>query len=337
MSPREKTTSTQARFLISTLFLSLLLCLPAGPARASTAKAKETKSAIVLAHFGTTVPSGLAAINHITETVKKAYPATEIRTTFTSNLVRNVWRKRQAEPQKWFDQGVPPEILQVKNIIATIGDLLEEGYTDIIVQPSHMFYMEQSYDLQQYVEGLASITTMKKRWKPFNQLVMGRPALGMPGDSHPYHQDIEAVVATLAADAEMARKAGAALVYMGHGNENWPSGIYQETEKKMRETYPDVATYIGVVEGYPTLDDLLERLQRENNRKVLLKPFMIVAGDHSVNDMAGEEEDSWKSRLTKAGFEVEPVLEGLGSNDDFARIFVDHIADVAKDHNITLQ
>jgi sirohydrochlorin cobaltochelatase len=298
---------------------------------------KETKTAIVLAHFGTTVPSAIEAITNITDTVKKAYPGTEVRTTFTSNIVRNIWKKRQAEPQKWIDQGIPEEILYVKNVISTIGDLLEDGYTNIIVQPSHMFYMEQSYDLMQYVNGLASIRPMKERWKPFNKLVMGRPALGMPGDVYSYHDDIDAVVKTLAADAEMARKEGAMLLYMGHGNENWSTGIYAETQKKMRAAYPDITTFIGVVEGTPALDDFMSHLKLTGNKKIILKPFMIVAGDHATNDMAGPEEDSWKSILTKAGYDVHPVLQGLGSNNDFAKIFVAHIADVAHENNIELK
>lgn len=321
------------------LFVALLLLCTVSVARGAVAPAgtKAAKTAIVLAHFGTTAPSALKAITTITETVKEAYPGTEVRTTFTSNIIRKVWKKRRAEPQKWLDQGVPEEILYVKNFIATVGDLLEDGYTNIIVQPSHMFYMEQSYDLQQYVDGLASIRTMKERWKPFSNIVMGRPALGEPGDRHPYHEDIAAVVATLAGDAAQAGQAGAMLVYLGHGNENWSTGIYAETEKKMRETYPQVATFIGVVEGTPSLDDLLVRMQQEKTRKVILRPFMIVAGDHAANDMAGSADDSWKSILTQAGFTVEPVLEGLGSNRDFARIFVSHIADAAREKGIELK
>jgi sirohydrochlorin cobaltochelatase len=197
--------------------------------------------------------------------------------------------------------------------------------------------MEQSYDLMQYVNGLASIRPMKERWKPFNKLVMGRPALGMPGDVYSYHDDIDAVVKTLAADAEMARKEGAMLLYMGHGNENWSTGIYAETQKKMRAAYPDITTFIGVVEGTPALDDFMSHLKLTGNKKIILKPFMIVAGDHATNDMAGPEEDSWKSILTKAGYDVHPVLQGLGSNNDFAKIFVAHIADVAHENNIELK
>ncbi len=295
------------------------------------------KNAIVLASFGTTVPAAVKSITNITDVVRSAYPETEVRITFTSNIIRSVWKKRQAEPQKWLDQGISEEVLYVKNVIATIGDLLEDGYTNIVVQPTHMFFMEQSHDLLQYVNGLASIRTMKARWNPISSLVMGRPALGMPGDVYPYHEDVEAVCKTLAADAEAARNAGAVLVYMGHGNEHWSTGIYAETQKKMREMYPDVTTFIGVVEGAPALEDIMSHLEYAKNKKIMLKPFMIVAGDHATNDMAGPEEDSWKSVLTKEGYQVDAVLEGLGSNEEFAELFVERIADAAKERGLTLK
>lgn len=325
-----------SRLVIASM-LCLLLCATGAFGSGSMAKAGTGKNAILIASFGTTVPSAVQSITNISDTVKKAYPETEVRLTFTSNIIRKIWKKRQAEPQKWLDQGIPEEVLYVKNFIAAVGDLLEDGYSNIVVQPTHMFFMEQSYDLQQYVNGLASIQTMKKRWKPINSLVLGRPALGMPGDVYSYHEDVEAVCKTLAKDAEAARKAGATLVYMGHGNEHWSTGIYAETQKKMREMYPEVSTFIGVVEGAPALDDFIGHLAYAKSKKVLVKPFMIVAGDHATNDMAGPEEDSWKSILTKEGYQVDAVLQGLGSNNEFAQIFVDHIADAAKEKGLQLK
>ena len=323
--------------VVSSVLLTLFLCATGIFASGSMGMPGAGKTAIVIASFGTTVPSAVKSITNITDVVQKAYPETEIRITFTSNIVRSVWKERQAEPQQWLDQGIPEEVLYVKNFIATIGDLLEDGYTNIVVQPTHMFFMEQSHDLRQYVNGLASIRTMKEKWKPINNIVMGRPALGMPGDVYSYHEDVESVCKTLAADAEAAKKAGAALVYMGHGNEHWSTGIYSETQKKMRDMYPDVAIFIGVVEGAPSLNDLMSHIEYAKTKKILLKPFMIVAGDHATNDMAGPEEDSWKSILTKEGYEIDAVLLGLGSNNEFAELFVERIADAAKERALNLK
>ena len=327
---------TQSKILVAVIatFLFTITCAMASD---SNTMSGTGKNAIVLASFGTTVPSAVKSITHIVTTVKKAYPQTAVRLTFTSNIIRSVWKKRQAAPRKWLDQGVPKEVLYVKNFIATVGDLLEEGYTNIVVQPTHMFFMEQAHDLTQYVNALASIHTMKAKWNPIHTIVMGRPALGMPGDRYPFHEDVDAAIKTLAPDVAMAKKQGALLVYMGHGNEHWSTGIYAETQKKMRQAYPRVTTFIGVVEGSPAIDDLLTDLAQTKNKKILLKPFMIVAGDHATNDMAGAEEDSWKSILTARGYHVTPVLSGLGSNTAFARIFVDHIADAAKEGGLELK
>ena len=324
-------------YMVSLVALVLCLYASAGFGSGAMGIPGAGKNAIIVASFGTTVPSAVKSITNITEVVRNAYPETEVRLTFTSNIIRSIWKKRQAEPQEWLEQRIDEEVLYMKNFIATVGDLLEDGYTNIVVQPTHMFFMEQSHDLRQYVNGLASIRTMKKRWNPIHTIVMGRPALGMPGDVYPYHDDVVSVCETLAGDIEEARQAGAALVYMGHGNEHWSTGIYTETEKKMREMYPDVSTFIGVVEGHPALDDLLGRLKLANTQKILLKPFMIVAGDHATNDMAGPEADSWKSVLTKEGYQVDAVLLGLGSNGAFAQLFVDRIADAAKERGLVLK
>lgn len=319
------------------LLALFFLQFSAGLAIASGNGPPAAKTAILLASFGTTVPSAVKSLDNITAAVRKAYPDTEVRITFTSNIVRSVWKKRRDEARKWLDQGIPAEILEVKNIIQTMGDLQEDGYRNIIVQPTHMFYMEQSHDLNSYIGALASIRTLKARWRPFDNVVMGRPALGMPGDTYSYHNDVDRVVKTMAADAEMAEKDGAILLYMGHGNENWSTGIYAETEKKMRAAYPRVETFLGVVEGTPALDDLMERLKLAKSKKIVLRPFMITAGDHAVNDMAGAEKDSWKSILTAAGFEVQPVLEGMGAKDGFAALFVENIGDAARERGITLK
>ncbi len=298
--------------------------------------ANKSNTAIVIASFGTTVPGAVKSIVNIIDRTREAFPVTEVRVTFTSNIVRSVWKNRQKDADRWLKEGIPVEILYVKNIISTIGDLREEGYRNIIVQPTHMFFMEQSHDLDSYIRALASIHTMKKKWRPFDRLVMGRPALGMPGDRYDYHEDIAEAVKTLAADAELAAREHAVLVYMGHGNEHWSTGIYTETQKKMRKQYPQIKTCIGTVEGSPGLEDLLVSLSHAKTKNIVLKPFMIVAGDHAANDMAGPDDDSWKSVLTREGYKVKPVLKGLGENDAFARIFVDHIRDAAEENGIDL-
>ncbi len=328
----------QSTFMSIFVFvLTISLCSTTLASEHGKVSTEQGKVAIVLASFGTTEPSAIESITNIQNQIKKAFPGIPVKITFTSNIIRSVWKERQADAKKWLGKGISEEILYVKNIIATVGNLREEGYRNIIVQPTHMFFMEQAHDLSSYVNALASIKTTKDKWMPFDKIVMGRPALGGPGNTYDYHADMEKALKTLADDVKLAQKNKAKLVYMGHGNEHWSTGIYMEAAKKMCELYPDVVTYIGSVEGFPGIEDVARYLSHHNSGNIVLKPFMIVAGDHAINDMASDEEDSWKSILTKQGLKVTTVLKGLGSNDKFAQIFVDHIRDAARDNGIVLK
>ncbi|MGA1846281.1 sirohydrochlorin cobaltochelatase [Deferribacter abyssi] len=317
--------------------LFMLLIFFSGVCMAGMMAKKENKTAIVIASFGTTYPSGLKSIINILDMVREEFPNTELRVTFTSNIIRKKWQERSKNPKKWLEQGVPTEIINVKGIVATLGQLSDEGYKNIVIQTTHIFHGEEFSDVLEYARGLNSIKTIKERWKPFNKIVVGRPALGTYGDKYDYHEDIKEVVKALRPDIELARKYDAALVYMGHGNEYYSTGAYIETEEMFNEMYPDMKTFIGVVEGYPSLEIVLKKLRQSGKKKVVLKPFMVVAGDHASNDMAGDEPDSWKNILQREGYKVIPVIEGLGSNDAFARIFVEHLKDAARDGGIILK
>ncbi|MBU1341019.1 MAG: sirohydrochlorin cobaltochelatase [Proteobacteria bacterium] len=298
----------------------------------------QAKTAIIIANFGTSVPEAIESIENITSRVKTAFPGTDVRVVFTSNIIRSIWEKRSKSPKEWTDKGISNEILFTKNLLSTFGELKTLGFKDIIVQPTHLFHMEQYHDLLQYVNAINSIKTVRDKWKPFNKIALGRPALGTVGDQYPYHDDLKQAVKTLANDIALAGQKNAALVYMGHGNELWSTGIYVELQNLMRETYPEVKTFIGCVEGYPGLEDVKKSLGHHTPKikNILLKPLMIVAGDHATNDMAGDEEDSWKTGLNKAGFNVDIILQGLGSNNQFADLFVSHIRDAAKASGIDL-
>ena len=300
----------------------------------------EHRSAIVIAMFGTTVEPALQGLLNIWKKMTARYPETPVRIAFTSNIIRRKWRKRAADAAyRQAHPEIPAEIFEVRTVLATIADLQDQGFDDIVLQPTHIAMGEEYLDLGTYVDGLLRMGTVKKaKYKPFHKVVLGRPALGTFGIAHPYGDDILAVAAALAADAELARSAEAALVYMGHGNEHFPSaGSYVELAHRMRQLYPGLLTVIGNVEGFPVLADVAEELQRFGVRKVLLKPFMIVAGDHSVNDMAGPEEDSWKNVLEKKGVEVLTAERGLGELDAFAELFVRNAGEAAADAGITLR
>jgi sirohydrochlorin cobaltochelatase len=318
--------------------VTALVLLAAGPALARKYK-RIHKNAIVVAMFGTTHETALKALLNIRQRMQARFPETPVRIAFTSNIIRKVWRKRAADPAyAKAHPGVPEDIIHVRGPLAAMAELQDAGYDTIVVQPTHLAPGEEFLDLGNYVRALAGIETIKAKYKPFNKVVLGRPALGTFGPRHPYIDDIRTVVRALAADAARARGMGAALLYMGHGNEFFPSGgSYLEFEAMMNRTYPDTRTIVGCVEGFPSRDDAIAKLEKTGIRKVLLKPLMVVAGDHATNDMAGPQADSWLSVLEAKGFRVVPVKKGLGENDAFADIFVAHAADAARDAGIELR
>lgn len=307
---------------------------------ASGARKVEHKNAIVLAMFGTTVEPALQGLLNIRAKMVEKYPGTPVRIAFTSNIIRKKWQHRAGDPAyiKAHPE-IPSDVLHVKTPLATIADLQDQGYDTIILQPTHIAMGEEYLDLGTYVDGLMGMGTIKKaKYKPFHKVVLGRPALGTYGTVHPYAEDIAVAATALASDAELAAKEKAALVYMGHGNEHFPSaGSYLELADRMRQLYPGVVTAIGNVEGFPAIGDVMDTLKLYGVKKVVLKPCMVVAGDHALNDMAGPEENSWKTVLEKNGFEVVSVKRGLGEQSDFADIFVQHAADAARDAGIVLK
>lgn len=301
----------------------------------------EHKNAVVLAMFGTTVEPALQSLLNIRAKIEKKFPNTAVRVSFTSNIIRKKWQHRAEDPGyiKAHPE-IPKDILHVKTPLATIADLQNQGFDSIVVQPTHVSMGEEFLDLNTYVNALMDMGTFKKsKYKPFHKMALGRPALGTHGTQFPYFEDIATLARVMAPDARLAAKEKAGIVYMGHGNEYFPGsgGAYLEFASKMRKTYPDVVTTIGTVEGFPGIEDVMETLTLYGVKKVVLKPFMVVAGDHSMNDMASDEEDSWKSILVKNGFEVVIVPTGLGENDDVAEIFANHAADAAKDAGIDLK
>jgi sirohydrochlorin cobaltochelatase len=296
------------------------------------------KKAIVLAAFGTSHVSALPGILQILDEVRRSFPAVPVRIAFTSSIIRRIWQDRRADASFLAAHPeVPPEIFQVKGPLATIADLQDEGYGYIIVQPTHLSSGEEFADLAAYVAAFNSIRTVKARNMPLRKVILGRPALGTHGIEHEYRRDLEEVVEVLAGEVEEARRSGRALVYLAHGNEHYSTGAYLELEYLLRQRFQEARIYVAMVEGFPGFDLLVENLERDGVKKVILKPFMVVAGEHARNDMAGPEPDSLKSILEKEGIEVRAELAGLGELAGFAGIFVKHIGEAAADEGISLE
>ncbi|MBB5022523.1 sirohydrochlorin cobaltochelatase [Desulfurispira natronophila] len=291
------------------------------------------QSAIVLAAFGTTYPSTLEPILAMLGDIEQRYPGVPVRLAFTSNFIRRKWHERAADAgYRRQHPSIPQQIFAVKNVLGAMADLQNEDCRRIVVQPVLIVDGEEYRDLTAYVQALAAIKTHKPRLQPFERVAIGQPLLG----SFHHRQQLDALVQALKPDVEAARASGAALVYMGHGNEHMAQGAYYELEILLRREY-GIPVCIGLVEGLPDFEIVQEKLLAAGTRKVLLKPLMFVAGDHARNDMAGDEEDSWLNMLQADGYAVTTVLEGLGQNPAVRSIFLDSLEQAAQQAGIALE
>ncbi len=323
------------RSFLCRLFTILLLCLLLSSG--GFAMQKE-KTAIVVAAFGTSYPTAVNSLLAIIRDIEAAYPQTPVQLAFTSNILRKKWHGRAADAEyRNAHPEVPEYFYRIKNVLGTLADFQDQGYKTIVIQPTLLTHGEEFLDLQAYLDGLLSIDTVKERWRPFDKLALGRPLMGTWGAVHPYQEDLEKLATALAEDVHQAEQQQATLVYMGHGNEHLSTGLYYEFERLMNRTYPQVKTFVGLVEGHPSFDEVQEKLQNVSNNKVLLKPLMVVAGDHANNDMASEESGSWKSQLEAEGYQAIPIMQGLGDNQAVRKIFIDHLQNAATEAGVELR
>ena len=255
---------------------------------------KPKKVGILLVTFGSTYPSAQAAFDNIDTEVKKAYPGIPVRWAYTSVMIR----KKLAKKGEILD---PPAIALAK--------MQEEDFTHVAVQSLHTIAGFEFRDLRRTVAGF-------KRMRGFEKIALGRPLLAT-------QEDMERTVAAILNSIPKARKKNEAVVLMGHGSHHPANAFYAALMFQIQLKDPNI--FIGTVEGYPGLDVLLPLLKEQRIKTAWLMPFMSVAGDHAVNDLAGDEDDSWKSILTKAGIRCETVLKGTAEFDEYVDIWVDHI------------
>jgi len=140
------------------------------------------------------------------------------------------------------------------------------------------------------------------------------------------NQDFSEVASVLIENTRQYNADDTAVVFMGHGTEHDANVVYHRLDGLLK-TQGNERYFIGTVEAEPSIEDIIPELHSLRVKKVVLLPFMIVAGDHANNDMAGEEEDSWKSILEAEGYTVTPVLKGLGEYPEIQRIFARHISE----------
>jgi sirohydrochlorin cobaltochelatase len=150
----------------------------------------------------------------------------------------------------------------------------------------------------------------------FQRVLVARPLLSSS-------KDMQTVAAALLKNIP-GRKAGDAVIFMGHGTEHHPAdAVYLAMNQVFQEL--DSMAYVAAVEGSNSLDNVIRKLKKRKVKKVFLVPLMSVAGGHAKNDMAGDEEDSWRSILISKGFKVEPILRGTAEIPEIVDVWLDHL------------
>ena len=249
------------------------------------------KQAILAVSFGTTYPDTLEKTIAATEAaLAQAYPGWPVYRAFTSGMILKKLRQRDG--------------VEIDNVAQAMARLEREGYTQVAVQSTHVMHGEE------YEKMLAQL----EPYKLTMEIAVGAPLLHAQSD---YEAVADALLSWLPLPAD-----GEALVLMGHGTAHFANSAYAQMEHVLQSRCPRI--YIATVEGYPTLDSVAEQLQRQPEiRRLTLAPFMLVAGDHARNDMAGGE-DSWKEVLEGKGYEVACILQGLGECPAIQKLFVAH-------------
>jgi sirohydrochlorin cobaltochelatase len=258
---------------------------------------KDKKIGILLMAFGSSEASAQVSFENIDKRVKEKFPGVEVRWAYTSHIIRN----KLAKQGKLLDS---PKV--------ALSKMADENFTHVAVQSLHTILGAEYHDVRQVLSGFQQMGA-------FERILFGNPLMAT-------QEDMSAIVEAILKVIPKERKKDEAVVWMGHGTHHPANAFYAALMFQVQLQDPNI--FIGTVEGYPEIDLIQDLLLKKNIKKAYLMPFMSVAGDHAKNDMAGDEDDSWKSILTKAGIECLPVLKGTAEFDPFIDIWVDHLSGV---------
>lgn len=202
-----------------------------------------------------------------------------------------------------------------KQVVYSITEALDyaaqNGYKDVKIQSLHIVPAEEYMKICRLISRY-----MEKNAQNFNSVTMGHPLLSSK-------QDLDKTIEVVLSALPKERTQNDAVILMGHGNDRG-TGDLSLLAAAYEFHKADPMLWLATVEGALAFENVLEKVKQTKAQKVWLMPFMVVAGDHAKNDMAGEDEDSWKSILTQNGFEVHAVLDGLGTLSGIQEIFMEH-------------
>ena len=264
------------------------------------------KKAILIVSFGTSYIDTLkVTIEKAENQIRDYFNDYDTYRAFTSH---KIIKKLKEKYEMFID--TPEEMLE---------KLYEQGYDEVIMQPLHIIPGEEFI----YINKIGELYKDK-----FKSLKIGRPIF--------YYQGIEELPQDYSLFIEATKKLyeeNNAVVYVGHGTAHSANSVYGCLQAIFEdEGYENV--FVGTVEGYPNFETVLKRLKRKSVNEVTLAPLMVVAGDHARNDMASDEEDSWKSMLEEEGIKVNIHMKGLGENEKFNELYINRIEDLINNRYI---
>lgn len=251
-------------------------------------------TAIILVSFGTSFKdSREATINALTNDVQAVYSESKVYTAFTSSIIRKKIEKTEG--------------IHIMDVNEALQAAYDAGCKNVIIQPTHMMFGLEYNEMMEMTEPFSD---------KFESIVYGKPLLATSAD-------ISTVLEVTTKDIPLEKKE--ALVFMGHGTDYFSNFLYAAIDYQAKaEGYKNV--FVGTVEAYPDVETVIKLVKEAGFKKVTLTPLMLVAGDHATNDMAGDEEDSWKCQFQKAGFKkVTPMIKGLGEYKGVRDLYISHI------------
>ena len=269
---------------------------------------------LLVVSFGTSYnDSRVNDIKSIEDALQEAYPDWSVRRAFTAQIIINHIQARDGE--------------KIDNMTQALERAVANGVKNLVVQPTHLMHGAE------YDEMCAAIDDYRDN---FDAVSIAEPLLGEVGsDATVINADKEAVAKAVTAAAveasgfdslEAAKEAGAAFVFLGHGTAHIAKVSYSQMSTQMQQLgYENV--FIGTVEGEPeetACESVIEEVRAAGYTTVILRPLMVVAGDHANNDMAGSDDDSWKPMFEDAGFTVDCQIAGLGGIADIQALYIAH-------------
>ena len=271
---------------------------------------------LLVVSFGTSFNDSRAEdIKGIEDALQEAYPDWAVRRAFTAQIIINHVQARDGE--------------KIDNMQQALDRAVANGVKNLVVQPTHLMHGAE------YDEMVEAIDAYKDK---FESVAIAEPMLGEVGeDATVINDDKKAVAEAITSQAvseanydsaDAAAEDGTAFVFMGHGTSHTANVTYDQMQTQMENLgYKNV--FIGTVEGKPedtACDAVIDKVKEAGYKKVILRPLMVVAGDHANNDMAGDDEDSWKTQFIESGAfdSVDSQIEGLGRIDAVEQLYVAH-------------